>query len=479
MLPNKSQIANLKSEHLGCAHAAFSNPQSLIPNPSSSSRSVGCHWLCQCRENAGEFSTGKASGTLLRRAVKAQTPASSTAPPSAIRHSPSTIPNPSSSSRSAFTLIELLVTITIIGILSAMVLGALHAAGEAAHEYATKGTIAKLHNIIMERYESYMTRRVPINTAGFPPSVAAQYRLFAIRDLIRMEMPERWTDVVASASSTYTVPLAMPCMSFNWLPYSPTFYQPNDTLPDGSTDSKNWTVFLTATGPVLKVVKDLDRPALSNLYEQRHQQVRNHLITVKGMTSSDAEELISKNGGSECLYMIVALGSPEALEQFNSSEIGDVDGDTLPEFLDGWGRPISFLRWPAGFNNSDIQPNIPQDFWMIDTIVTPDNPRAIASSTDHDPFDTRKVDTVVVEKIDGTTYNLATGWRLVPLIYSVGPDGKDGLVSGEEYQYNGNPYCTLKNTKTSKLVGVGAPNDAPDEDGTHLDNITNHHIEMR
>ena len=76
---------------------------------------------------------------------------------------------------------------------------------------------------------------------------------------------------------------------------------------------------------------------------------------------------------AEMLYMIVSMGSPEAMEQFNQSEIGDTDGNGWPEFLDGWGRPIFFLRWAPGFSPySDIQT-------MADPI-----------KHDHDPFDPRR-----------------------------------------------------------------------------------------
>ena len=54
-------------------------------------------------------------------------------------------------------------TISIIGIMAGMVFGVLHSARQSAAEAATKATIAKLNTIIMKRYESYLTRRVPIS----------------------------------------------------------------------------------------------------------------------------------------------------------------------------------------------------------------------------------------------------------------------------------------------------------------------------
>jgi hypothetical protein len=60
---------------------------------------------------------------------------------------------------------------------------------------ATKATVSKLNALVMQRYESYMTRRVPLDVSGMTPQEAAEIRLFAVRDLMRMEMPERWSDI--------------------------------------------------------------------------------------------------------------------------------------------------------------------------------------------------------------------------------------------------------------------------------------------
>lgn len=58
----------------------------------------------------------------------------------------------------------------------------------------------------------------------------------------------------------------------------------------------------------------------------------------------------AENGAAECLYMIVARSGldADALEHFRAEEIGDYDQDGAPEFQDGWGRPIAFIRWATG-----------------------------------------------------------------------------------------------------------------------------------
>src|SRR4051812_6764502 len=77
------------------------------------------------------------------------------------RYSP--IRNPKSeirNSRPALTLVELLITMTIMAIITAAILGTASAAMESAHRSRTRQTIHKIHSLIMERLESYSTRRV-------------------------------------------------------------------------------------------------------------------------------------------------------------------------------------------------------------------------------------------------------------------------------------------------------------------------------
>ena len=284
-----------------------------------------------------------------------------------------------------FTLVELLVTITIIGILAGMMLGALQMARQTAREAATKATIAKLNNIIMQRYESYMTRRVPIQIPpSTPPPLAARLRLYAIRDLMRMEMPDSLADITAPP------------------------------IPS-----------LAAANPALHQLYFANQP--TTVFES-----------------------------AQCLYKVVSMGSPEAMEQFNQSEIG-VTSDGHPVFIDGWGTPICWLRWAPGFSSpaSDIQ--------------TGD------AASDSDPFDPRRLDF-------DPTQPMARGFHLIPLICSAGPDkmfGLQGLADGPNSSRSivvpstapgPNPYVDLR---------LGAPATTAPDAGHHHDNITNHHIEQR
>jgi prepilin-type N-terminal cleavage/methylation domain-containing protein len=263
-----------------------------------------------------------------------------------IRNPKSKIQNP----KSAFTLVELLVTITIITMLAGLVLGGLSMARTSAREMKTKATIAKLDEIIMRMYAGYANRRVPIDTSGMPPRIAAEMRLKALRQLMRFEMPERWSDV-----------------------------------PDSSTAPQ----FITIKDDSGTFSREMPMPAVSYMYSA----VKN-AATVPGN--------VGYNSHAECLYLIISIAAPRELANFSADEIGDTDGDGLPEFLDAWGNPIYFLRWAPGFSESDIQPP--------PGIVTTD------SRFVHDPFDAQNL--------------YASAWKLTPLIFSAGPSGRVDLNDG-------------------------------------------------
>ena len=58
-----------------------------------------------------------------------------------------------------------------------------------------------------------------------------------------------------------------------------------------------------------------------------------------------------KTARSEMLYALLVegqgpLGSAYNREDFTSRDVADTDGDGMPEFIDAWGQPLQFYRWP-------------------------------------------------------------------------------------------------------------------------------------
>lgn len=309
-------------------------------------------------------------------------------------------------------------------VLSSMVLFALSASTESAKAAKTQTTINKLNAIIMAKYESYRTRRVPVDlkavtayyqTLGsndqfkraISPSVKstiamATARLDAIRDLMRLEMPDGFADLV----------------DINGNPLSP----------------------ITAWGNTSAMT--MATPAATKAYQAI---LKKHGLKADSKVPQQAE----------CLYLIVTRGcdDPDVLEQFSPSEIADTDGDGIPEFVDGWGRPIFFLRWAPAYI-STLQPD----------------PTTV---TQHDPFDPLNVSAI-------TRPDSKTTYPLYPLIYSAGPDGVYDLkvdIGGAIVYYQNftnDPFSNKSPNQIATYIGQrDADNDGNDQS---VDNITNHDI---
>ncbi|MGA2031100.1 MAG: type II secretion system protein [Thermoguttaceae bacterium] len=204
--------------------------------------------------------------------------------------------------RRGFTLVEILVVMVIIAMLAAMTLGALQLTRDNARRAGTKATIAKINSIIQRKYESYLTRRVPMPAlpATMTRQAVLQARLNALYDLMRMEMPDSQSDITS-----------------------------------GPVQFSGWG--------------GIARPALSQAYLSKYSS---HAPNTNFLPA-------------KCLYLIV-MSDPEAREQFTASEYGDYTGDGWPVFLDGWKNPIMWIRWAPGCSSnvaggfSEIQSGIAQ-----------------------------------------------------------------------------------------------------------------------
>ena len=168
------------------------------------------------------------------------------------------------------------------------------------------------------------------------------------------------------------------------------------------------------------------------------------------LKSSLSATLNSDFGNAECLHMIMSRSGFDSswMEQFRNDETGDTDRDGAPEFRDGWNRPIRLIRWAPGF----VSP--------IQQLDTPD------------PFDPLGV--------SGTSGNPDP--RLVPLLFSSGPDGATATAPDNGYGITGPPatgWAALAPITTTRPPAVTPLPGTISDAAAARDNLTNHDLSRR
>ncbi|MGC3969286.1 MAG: type II secretion system protein [Pirellulales bacterium] len=409
------------------------------------------------------------------------------------------------SRRRGFTLVELMIVIVIIAILSSLFLGALDQAEQTAKTQRTNSLIQKLHNMIMARWDSYRTVRLPINVdARGPGNLAnagneqasrfrqdvARRRMLAIRELLRMEMPDRYEDLM----------------------FDPQLLR----SPQGNTAI---------------------RPYLWSAYQRRILAAKAANVAVRGMQMPEfVGHIAIDNQDAECLYLIMTVGVDDtstSVEHFTSADFADTDRDGMPEFVDSWGKPIRFLRWAPSFvspaqpihnykegdpkasvfHNAQPRdprkPNEMQSRWKVNIDRVTDSNSSPAKVVEKlviidqdDPFNPMRVGPVA-DNIPNNGWLRSSRWRpgdappehgyiLMPLIYSCGRDTEPGIEhcfrtegwqlvtsptqsTGPGSIYESDPYNTYRDSETNvTLMRGGSMND-----GRMFDNIHNQQVSTR
>lgn len=307
--------------------------------------------------------------------------------------------------RSGFTIVELLVVAVIMAMLAGLMLAGLGRVRQRAKADKTRSTIRKINEIIVPQYESFLRRRVPAADLGTSTNLltTATTRLIITRTICLYEMPDSWLDVAANGTSR----ILQSATNMSGLVYATP---------------------LAVTGTI---------PAYAFT-----PQVRGY----GAYRQSLAATLTHQHRSAECLYMIVSRGQsdPDLMEQFRNDELGDTDNDGAQEFLDGWGRPISFMRWPTGF----VAP------FSLAQVADPVNR--------HDPLDPFRAE--------------PAAFALTPLIYSAGTDGEDGIVQLESWTPVSRAAIFAVTNGASPPQLPGAPTSGV---VTFRDNITNHDFETK
>ncbi|NLS93792.1 MAG: type II secretion system protein [Planctomycetaceae bacterium] len=368
--------------------------------------------------------------------------------------------NQPTNDRAAFTLVELLVVITIIGMLAGMSLGAVYAARQSARKAKTQATIAKLDVIIQAKYAEFFTRRLPMRNRRMPPDAMAELKFRVLHEIMRMEMPDRVRDIVfpvASSSSIYPSTTAALDFTTDMSAADGDLGEVHPVASFASADRSQRSWVDTNGTPYAMMPDEKNQPiagiARTSLAKRYWRQLY-----------SNRDKFDPKFDSAECLYMIIQA-DPEAREQFRDDEIGDADGDGFMEFHDAWDRPIMFIRWAPGFvTESDLMTGDPEN--------------------DSDPMNPRRLGDLIEENSKWHRPATAATYRLVPLVYSGGPDKIYGLNQKSNWNVQFAPGESLAKVWIDGL-DIGAPCSPTDPDpdvaaeaGHHTDNITNHSLGM-
>lgn len=217
------------------------------------------------------------------------------------------------SRRAAFTLIELLIVIAVLALLISLVISVARGVIGSAKAAATKATMQKVNDLLMKRVAAF----------------------------------ERYCDAQDKLASSVSPSYVSRKLNYNVYQTVRQGYQAlggTGEIPDSYWASNS-----------------IYRPALLLLARKAYfkQMFPQSLAELRMDTSwpSDDEELgkINTSGSTEhaeVLYLsLTKLDSfgveATAIDQFKSDELKDTDGNGIPEFIDGWGNPIRFYRWPT------------------------------------------------------------------------------------------------------------------------------------
>lgn len=229
--------------------------------------------------------------------------------------------------RLAFTMIEILVVLAIIGVLITILGATATVTIRKARESATTALLKKIDDLLDERLKGFeratksrdferivQQQAKALETSGIFGVRKSVIAAIARKDYFRQQFPQRWEDLADGEDR-------------NW----------NGIADPGES------AFGPSTNSVPDVLERVPGAVLAKLQSQGLAIPTNPVSATAARHETESAELL--------YYMLTkmeALGVPPVGEsEFSTSEVKDTDGDGLLEFVDGWGQPLRFYRWPT------------------------------------------------------------------------------------------------------------------------------------
>lgn len=240
--------------------------------------------------------------------------------------------------RRGFTLLELLIVISIIAILMGLSLSVMFGLTEQAEVEATVVTVRKVDGVLQQRIDAFQ-RAFKGNRLEAAKNIVraklAQQQIFGVRDEVlevlarkrafRYEFPQRMVERYVEEH---------PLNSDN----NPT---PTPQVP-GMADS----VYAAIAAPYAR--QQLESEGVSGPSAAAIAQ-RAALNWTRHDPSTESAELLYFALTASTSYGVGAVDS----DRFTTREVVDTDEDGLPEFVDAWGNPLRYYRWPTRLIDSN------------------------------------------------------------------------------------------------------------------------------
>jgi prepilin-type N-terminal cleavage/methylation domain-containing protein len=276
-----------------------------------------------------------------------------------------------SKTRHGFTLVELLIVIAIIAVLMGLSLSVMSGLTSQAEQEATNATIRKLDGLLQQRMEAFdraFTGAREDAAVRIVNSLLATQQIFGVRQEVmeilakkrsfRFEFPQRFAERLLEEHGA-NLDSPVPQVSF---------IDANNnkiSLPD--------SLYYAIAAPAAR-----QRLADIGVIPQDDNDLKNH-VTEGVLTRFRRHR--PETESAELLYFALtsstSYGVPQVdTDYFTNREVADTDGDGLPEFIDAWGFPLRFYRWPTRLIDitapNPFQPVLsdPADSTDIRTIAT-------------------------------------------------------------------------------------------------------------
>jgi prepilin-type N-terminal cleavage/methylation domain-containing protein len=198
-----------------------------------------------------------------------------------------------------------------------------------------------------------------------------------------------------AGSGIYGASYAAAAGVYKGLGYLPLGYDGIDNDNDSLIDNYNEGLIDPRTGTVDPLIAAPDNPSVT--------------MHVSALIATRLANHTHVTARAEVLYALLVegsgpLGSVFQRDDFSDKEVQDTDKDGMPEFVDAWGQPLQFFRWPLLYH-SDLQRG--QNVGPVNTRATG---TSVAGESYLNPpyvsmFDQREQDT-----LDPNQQLVAPGW---------------------------------------------------------------------